>query len=495
MLAGDAPGGHGPLPGLATPDPWPLKRPWVKVGGGSVIIWPMAKMIGGMEFRHGSLVRLPPLPGKVSAQPIRITFPCQPSQSIGQRIEAGEVLYDNGESSSSCLVSPIAGKISAMVRWDHSPTLSGDRHDLIITPDQEMVATRLAKSLPRGRTIESWHTQLRRLGRWSGANETFDLVAQMAMAKRSGAAAVDTVICIGLDGFPPYPDRSSLLDSFPDDAVLGVQILADVFNAKKVLMLASAGNAAAGRLRRACRNFRVPLATAVNVYPRSHPTLVAVAHATGKRKLPHGANPAAHGLVMVEPWTAIRIARWFTQDELDLVRPMMIGWPSASESLTPIYAMPGQALSTLHGALAGSSMSMAGRVVRGNPMTGRAFLAPELRSREHTPVVPPDDLLISVLSSAPAPMREACVSCGWCMEVCPTGLRPIRLAEKIEAGRMTTRVETNLSFCIECELCTHVCPSGIPVARILKQAKPDAKHNSPNLDSAGDMASTNPDRS
>lgn len=428
-----------------------------------------------MEFRHGAVVRLPPPPLVLPAHPLRVTCLARPTVAQGDFVQRGQVLCDPDDRATPCAISPIDGHIKDITRW----RLEDGRHlryDVSIDPgDVASVPQTLGLDPPRTRTLVDWQEALRKLGPWSdhatdysSGRHWFGLIEQLEAARHRPP---DTLICVGLDPFPPYPDRSSILDTFADDAVLGTQILADIFGASKMLIIASMRGAVVNRLKRSCKNFRVPLVAATNLYPTADPTLVIWAHASGKRRLPYGMNPIERGVALISPWSAVRVARWFTHREIDLARPVMIGWPDARESMTTSWALPGQPLASLHGALSGSAAAMSGRVISGNPMTGRPISTPRAGGRALAPVVPADELVFSVLASAAPPPREACITCGWCAEVCPTRLRPIHLADHVERKKLRERDRQALEYCIDCGLCTHVCPSHIPIAQILREAR------------------------
>lgn len=339
--------------------------------------------------------------------------------------------------------------------------------DLTIKPADPMVPAQLEIAPPRDRTVDHWYEVLRQLGPWSGAGGLMGLTRQLHATRRRKP---DILICVGLDQFAPYPDRSTLLVSFPDDVVLGTQMLADIFGAADTLMLAPKRGTVINRLKGLCRHFRVPLLATHNVYPSGDPALVMTTFAPGRRRLRHG-DPLKQGVILIEPWTAIRIARWMTRGQLDLARPMMIGWPDPNTPLTPCYALPGQPLASLHGALAGTAAAMTGRVVIGNPMTGQVVTTPTLSNRSLDPVVPTDELLLSVLSPLHPPAAEACIACGWCTAVCPTALRPVRLMELAQNDQHPEYLQQQLRWCIGCGLCSHVCPSRLPLSQTFREVK------------------------
>ncbi len=69
-----------------------------------------------------------------------------------------------------------------------------------------------------------------------------------------------------------------------------------------------------------------------------------------------------------------------------------------------------------------------------------------------------------------------CFSCGWCLDVCPTGLNPVNLldlAERAQGGIETAARSADLRswdareslHCIGCGLCSYVCPTRLPLTQ------------------------------
>ncbi len=83
---------------------------------------------------------------------------------------------------------------------------------------------------------------------------------------------------------------------------------------------------------------------------------------------------------------------------------------------------------------------------------------------------------ISVRQRPAAEEATPCFSCGWCLDVCPTGLNPVNLldlAERAQRGIETAAVNADMrSFeareslhCIGCGLCSYVCPTRLPLTQ------------------------------
>ncbi len=415
----------------------------------------MSKMRGGMEFVAGRPIRLPPPPESLSCGVLRLRCPERPEVVVGQMVRRGDPLTRPIRESVAFHLSPVAGT----VRRVQPAEAAGAGYDVVVEPSSPASPTTLDVAPPRGRKLDVWFNAIRQIGPWHDNDGNVGLIAQLDAAR---AAPPDTLICVGLDAFAPIADRSSLLVSFPDDAVLGTLVLADLLGVKQATMLAAKTAPVLARLRQSCRNYRLNLTAVHNVYPAAETTLVVAHHASGRRRLPHGSNPVTRGVVVVTPWTAIRIGRWYTLRRLDVARPVMIAWPTLDAPLTAHYALPGQELSSVDPRLAPPMAK--GLVVEGSPMT-----APRLDHTTDAPaVVSGSGMVWTVLSELRASPPGACISCGWCGEVCPTRLQPIHLAQLCNSRRDDAAMLDQLPWCVDCGLCSYACPASIPLAQTLR---------------------------
>ncbi len=64
-----------------------------------------------------------------------------------------------------------------------------------------------------------------------------------------------------------------------------------------------------------------------------------------------------------------------------------------------------------------------------------------------------------------------CISCGLCVEVCPSRIVPGQLSKYCEYGRFEEAENNDLALCIECGLCAYVCPAKRPMIHYFRHAK------------------------
>ena len=84
---------------------------------------------------------------------------------------------------------------------------------------------------------------------------------------------------------------------------------------------------------------------------------------------------------------------------------------------------------------------------------------------------------LSIRPCADIEFPTPCIACGWCVDVCPSGLTPVHLLElsqRAGAGRGADAIPSpgfmpraqmaeEARHCIACGLCTYVCPSRLPL--------------------------------
>lgn len=67
--------------------------------------------------------------------------------------------------------------------------------------------------------------------------------------------------------------------------------------------------------------------------------------------------------------------------------------------------------------------------------------------------------------------RNHCISCGYCVEVCPMHLMPMKFEDLMRKGRYKALAEYGLNNCIECAACEYVCPSNVALIENIKRGK------------------------
>ena len=70
-----------------------------------------------------------------------------------------------------------------------------------------------------------------------------------------------------------------------------------------------------------------------------------------------------------------------------------------------------------------------------------------------------------------AEAATACIRCGRCLDVCPLGLMPTRIAQAIRHNQLDLARRLDLEACCECGCCAYECPARIPLVQYLRIGK------------------------
>lgn len=452
----------------------------------------MKKIRGGMEFETGRLPRIDAPPSHLPVGPLRLAVIDRPEVQAGQTVKPGQLLTDPARLS-GCYVSPVAGVIDRVeVLNGDEPDARGDSENVAsptyrfpdpsdwlhrkrgyvihITPDGEEAATSYAVEPPQGMQLSNWLQVLRKLGPWADRDGGVGLLPQLSVAKDR---AINTVVLNALDRFPPYPIASGMMRRFAEEAMAGARIICELVGAKQMRCVVNKAAGITSYLRKPAKKHSVELHRIPNVYPLGDATVLARVLDGRRRSIPPRANPAHHGIVMIDAWTATRLGRWAITERFDLARPIVVAWPIADSRMTVSWAWPGAPLVSLDDELVGA-IKQHRLVVLGNPLTGRPITTLDGEDDDAQPATVPDDELLITCMGAEAMQSvtpSPCISCGWCAAVCPTALRPAQLFSLCHRPGNMDVVLDQLNWCIDCGLCSHICPSALPLAQTFRQVQ------------------------
>lgn len=69
------------------------------------------------------------------------------------------------------------------------------------------------------------------------------------------------------------------------------------------------------------------------------------------------------------------------------------------------------------------------------------------------------------------PERLPCIWCGYCVDVCPMKLMPMKYDQFYRKKKYTKLDDYTINDCIECGACEYICPSKVPLIRSIKEGK------------------------
>jgi len=112
-------------------------------------------------------------------------------------------------------------------------------------------------------------------------------------------------------------------------------------------------------------------------------------------------------------------------------------------------------------------------LIMGGPMMGVSQWSTDV------PVVKGTSGIIALPECASAAVKpRACLRCGLCLRVCPTGLSPALIRQAAEKGRWDLAEQHGVSECMECGACAYVCATSKNQIQLYKRAKLELKKGS-----------------
>jgi electron transport complex protein RnfC len=106
------------------------------------------------------------------------------------------------------------------------------------------------------------------------------------------------------------------------------------------------------------------------------------------------------------------------------------------------------------------------RVVAGGPMMGFTvsnLQVPITKGTSGITVLTADDVRHAEETN--------CVRCGRCVDVCPLGLVPTKLALAARASLWEVARSYYIQACMECGCCAYTCPSSLPLVQLIRVGK------------------------
>jgi Na+-translocating ferredoxin:NAD+ oxidoreductase subunit C len=195
----------------------------------------------------------------------------------------------------------------------------------------------------------------------------------------------------------------------------------------------------------------------LNRYPQAEPSLLL--HALFGSHLPVGAAPVIRNCLVVDPvicWALgqnLRTGWRFTQ------RPVQLFLQDCPGPRL-VMARLGETVAEFcrrHGV---NDDLAARQVIVNGMLAGRQV-------RAGTERINADTETVTVREPVDPEDFAPCLSCGWCIDVCPTGLSPVRLMEMAQSlparPQAPSRAAREALHCLGCGLCSYVCPTRLPL--------------------------------
>ncbi len=367
-------------------------------------------------------------------------------------------------------IGEMQGNISSPV---HSP-VSGQVIDIkeMILPNKKMARTVVIKNDFKDEEIETEKREISELENYK-KEEILEIIKNSGIVGEGGAQfptyvkydiknkKVKTFIINGAECEPYLTSDYSVMKNFANELIKGIKIVKYLINPKNIVIGIEDENFELKQiLKKAILEEKMKIK--IKILPTSYPQgseLQLIAKITGK-KIKKGELPINKGVVVSNVSTIKSIYDAFTNGIPLVERIVTISGENLSKIGNYIIKI-GTPLEHIIKTLEPNENS---KIIFGGPMMGQEIFENSTATIKGTSG-------ILFLKNEGEIERNNCISCGYCVEVCPMNLMPLEFAEFYEKNEYKMMAKTNIMSCIECGACEYACPSRVPLIESIKNGK------------------------
>jgi len=391
--------------------------------------------------------------------------PCVPTVAVGDMVRVGQLVGDAPSPISAPVHASISGKVVAIEPRPH-PALPRPVPAVVIETDgQSDGAPSVSPSGGAG-----WDrlepadllARIRAAGLVGLGGAAFPTHVKLSPPK---GKSIDTLIINGVECEPYLTADHRLMIERPMDIIDGIRVLRKILGVERVCLGIERNKPdAIALMTDRCRESGEP----IEVFP------LAVKYPQGAekqlikallgREVPSGGLPFDVGVVVQNVGTAAAVADAILRSRPLISRVVTVGGDGIKDPRN-LRVRIGTLFSEVIAACGGYAVDGPVKLVMGGPMMGLA------QYTANVPVVKGTSGIL-VFRHRPRDARpSACVRCGRCVEICPMGLVPHRIAEYADLDKFALAEEFGVKDCIECGACVYTCGSRRPLVHLIRYAK------------------------
>jgi len=424
---------------------------------------------GRKSLAEDSPIEVMPTPVQVAVPLLQhIGAPCQAMVKNTDRVETGQMIGQ----AEAFVSAPVHSPINGVAMRPSVATLPNGRHvktQPVKAAGNQLAGEALLEDIFGGDWPKSGLDKYQ-------PKQISDAVRQAGLVGMGGAAfpthvkfavnpkkPIDTILVNGCECEPYLTADYRLMLERPAPIITGALLAAQACAATQVVVVVE-DNKPAGiaKLREAAAGTNVKVVSVRTKYPMGGEKQTILA--TLAREVPTGGLPLDVGVVVINVGTAAAIARAVLRGKSLTHRIVSVsggGIANPANLLVPVGISHGELID-----YCGGLTDDAVRVISGGPMMGFAIgdlAAPVTKGTSG----------ITVLTAAEAARisETNCVRCGRCVDACPLGLVPTKIALAAKALDWDLARTYYITACFECGCCAYVCPAGIPLVQLIRMGK------------------------
>ena len=385
--------------------------------------------------------------------------PAKPLVKKKDEVKAGQAIAE----AEGFISSPIHAPVSGIVKDIHrEATVTGFPKDSIIIQANEENEIEAMPSLdPASITDEDIRKRVKEAGIVGQGGAAFPTFVKLTPPD---SAKIDYVILNGCECEPYLTRDDRYMLERTEDVISGLKLIMKALGVAKgaIGIENNKPEAIAAMEKAVASDPNITIETLQTKYPQGAEKMLI--KAVLDREVPPGKLPLDVGCVIQNIGTAIAIHDAVVKGEAQITAAVTVSGGGINEPKNVIVRV-GTPLSDVLD-YCGGVKEEAAKVVVGGPMMGVSqfdMAAPIMKATS--------GILVLTKEEVNAYPETPCLKCGKCIEVCPLGLTPTKLARLSELERLEDAEDFGITTCMECGTCTFTCPANIPLVQWIRLGK------------------------
>lgn len=391
------------------------------------------------------------------------------SQHIGN--PAAEIVKTGDDVKRFQLIGESQGNISAKI---HSP-VSGNVKDIIekAMPNGANVKTVIIENDFQYIEEETVKREIRNLSSYS-EKELLKIIENAGITGEGGAQfpahikydvkdkRIKNLILNGAECEPYLTCDYTLMKEHTRELFDGIKIIGEILKPENIILAIDEKYSALESEFQKYNTDNVKILTVSDIYPQGSEQLLI--NSILNKEIPKSKLPAEEGIIVSNVGTVKAVYEAFSYGRPLVERIVTISGEKSGEYGDYIIKI-GTPLNHIIKKSGLKDQPENVRMIFGGPMMGN-----EIRDLE-TGIMKGTSGVLFLSKEIDRIERKNCILCGYCSEVCPVYLMPMKFEEFYRKGKYKKLLEFNLNSCIECGACEYICPSRVALIESIKSGK------------------------
>ena len=387
---------------------------------------------------------------------------CEPLVKVGDRVNVGQLIGNSEAFLSAPVHASVSGTVQSIEKYPHPNNT--EVLSVVIKNDFKHTMDETLRGLDPDVSGEQIIEKIKQCGIVGMGGAGFPLHIKLNVPT---GKLVDTVIINAAECEPYLSSDHRTMMEYPEEILFGMQTILSVCDAKKaVIAIENNKPDAIDLFRKKTKDLQAIDVVSLPVkYPQGSEKHI-IKSVTG-RTVKRGKLPVSVGVIVNNVDTC-----------LSVFNAVIYGMPSITRRITlsgncvrnpGVYQVPVGML--LRDVIEQSDglIGAPAKIISGGPMMGIA------QFNTDTPIIKTSTgILMMDRKEAEFHQEYPCLRCGKCIQVCPMGLMPLRIAQCEDKNDTESAKNLFATDCIECGCCSYACPSKRYLAERIRLTKSKA---------------------